>query len=55
MTTRDRIALACVLASLATLAIYAGAALRSSAGYIVGALLGGAAFALTLNPPEDPT
>lgn len=53
MTTRDRIALACVLAGLATLALYTGAALRSTAGYIVGVLLGAAAFTLSLPDPKD--
>ncbi len=54
MTTSDRIALAAVLLALAVLALYAGAALRATTGYIVGLLLGGAGIALLLDRPENP-
>ncbi|QJY46669.1 hypothetical protein [Pseudonocardia broussonetiae] len=53
MTTRDRAALACILASLTTLALYTAAALQSGIGYAVAFFLGGSAIALTFPDPKD--
>lgn len=53
MTPRDRAGLTACLAALAVLALYTGAAMRLTGGYVVGFLCVGAAVALLLPEPED--
>lgn len=53
MTPRDRAALLACLSALTVLALYTGAAMRLTVGYVVAVLCVGAAVALLLPEPED--
>lgn len=53
MTPRQRATLAACALGLATLALFTGAAVRSTLALIVGAVLAGAGIALLFRTPED--